>query len=229
MIDYMKSNNLCEGLDTGRDFNYYMTFDGSGYSKTITATGDMYINNASSTLHEAVHAMGIGNIVNENIWLSEGICNYFGRTLGFNDQIAISYIQTLTMIEQGYFDEGAAAGDTQAMLYKEIAENYVCGGGKLDSVNTFNFRLYADVTAKAELELGAYQTLGDAYRIVNKAECTSVGHDLSYEQTSSLILYLVDTYGLNKVLEAYHTQDIESVFGKDYESLKVDWLMYLYK
>ena len=189
----------------------------------------MYINNASSTLHEAVHAMGIGNIVNENIWLSEGICNYFGRTLGFNDQIAISYIQTLTMIEQGYFDEGAAAGDTQAMLYKEIAENYVCGGGKLDSVNTFNFRLYADVTAKAELELGAYQTLGDAYRIVNKAECTSVGHDLSYEQTSSLILYLVDTYGLNKVLEAYHTQDIESVFGKDYESLKVDWLMYLYK
>ena len=30
MIDYLKSNNLNEGLDTERKFNYYMTFDGSG-------------------------------------------------------------------------------------------------------------------------------------------------------------------------------------------------------
>ena len=35
MIDYLKSNNLSEGFDTERKFNYYMTFDGSGYNKTV--------------------------------------------------------------------------------------------------------------------------------------------------------------------------------------------------
>ena len=59
MIDYLKSNNMSEGFDTERKFNYYMTFDGSIYSTTVYSNGNMYINDSYSTLHEAVHAMGI--------------------------------------------------------------------------------------------------------------------------------------------------------------------------
>ena len=46
MIDYLKSNNLNEGLDTERKFNYYMTFDGSGYNKTVYSNGNMYMNDS---------------------------------------------------------------------------------------------------------------------------------------------------------------------------------------
>ena len=226
MIDYLKSNNLSEGFDTERKFNYYMTFDGSGYSKTVYSNGNMYINDSYSTLHEAVHAMGITK--NDNIWLSEGICNYFGKQLGFNDQIAASYIQLLTMAKQGYFDEQANAGKVEYILYKRACDDYIAHGGKLDSVNTFDFRLYTDVNAKIELDTNTYETLGYAYKLVNNTDCNAVGSELSYEQTTSLVLYLVDTYGIEKVLDAYHSQDIASTFGKGYEELKSDWLVHLY-
>ena len=226
MIDYLKSNNLNEGLDTERKFNYYMTFDGSGYNKTVYSNGNMYINDSYSTLHEAVHAMGITK--NDNIWLSEGICNYFGKQLGFNDQIAASYMQLLTMAKQGYFDEQANAGNAQYILYKRVYEDYTTRGGKIDSVDTFDFRLYTDAHARVELDTNTYRTLGEVYKLVNKTDCNAVGNELSYEQATSLILYLVDNYGIEKVLEAYRSQDIENVFGKGYQDLKTDWLAYLY-
>ncbi|MBQ8407874.1 MAG: hypothetical protein IJY39_03325 [Clostridia bacterium] len=224
MIGYMRDNNLSQGLAINRQFNFYMTFDGSGYSKTL-ANGNMYINESYSTLHEAVHALGIAT--KDNIWLSEGICNYFGRSLGFNDQIAASHIQILTMIKQGYFDDLINQGDQSAIQKKAVYDNYINRGGKIDSVETFDFRLYSDVTAKVELDFGSYITLGNAYKTVNKTECNAVGNEISYEQATSLIIYLVDTYGIEKVMEAYQTQNIEAVFGKDYESLKSEWLDYL--
>ena len=226
MIEYLKSNNLSDGFDTDRKFNYYMTFDGSGYNKTVYSNGNMYINDSYSTLHEAVHAMGITK--NDNIWLSEGLCNYFGKTLGFNDQLAASYMQLLTMAKQGYFDEQANAGNAQYILYKRVYEDYTTCGGKIDSVDTFDFRLYTDVNAKVELDANTYKSLGYAYKLVNKTDCNAVGNELSYEQATSLVLFLVDTYGIEKVLDAYHSQDIVATFGKGYEELKSDWLVYLY-
>ena len=226
MIDYLKSNNLNEGLDTERKFNYYMTFDGSGYNKTLYSNGNMYINDSYSTLHEAVHAMGITK--NDNIWLSEGICNYFGKQLGFIDQIAASYIQLLTMAKQGYFDEQANAGNAQYVLYKRVYEDYTTRGGKMDSVDTFDFRLYTDAHARVELDADTYKTLGYVYKLVNKTDCNAVGRELSYEQATSLVLYLIDNYGIEKVLEAYHSQDIKTTYGKGYEDLKANWLAYLY-
>lgn len=227
MIKYMEDNNFNNFFDTKRKFDYYMTFDGSGYSKTVYSNGNMYINDSYSTLHEAVHAMGI--IKNDNIWLSEGICNYFGKALGFNEQIAASYIQILTMAKNGYFDERANAGDKSAILYKKVYETYTNRGGKIDSVDVFDLSLYTDITAEIELETGLYATLGEAYKIVNKKDCKEIGDELSYEQATSLVLYLADTYGIEKVLEAYQTQNIEAVFGKGYEGLKADWLTYLYR
>ena len=225
MIEYLNENAPSEILDTDRDFEFYMTFDGSVYSKTIISTGKMYINDSSSGLHEAVHAMGI--VTYDNIWLSEGLCNYFGKALGFNDQIVLSYIQILTMAKLGYFDERAKAGEEYAKLCISIYEEFVKHGGKLDSVDAFDLRLYYDVAARIELESGNYVTLGEAYSSVNKKECNAVGEELSYDQTTSLIMYLVDNYGIEKLLEAYKTQDVSVTFGKDYEALKAEWLEYL--
>ncbi len=226
MIDHLKNNGLSEGLNTERKFNYYMIFDGSGYNKTLYSNGDMYINDSYYMLHEAVHAMGITK--NDNIWLSEGLCNYFGKSLGFNAQVTASYVQLLTMAKQGYFDEQANVGNTKYVFYKRVYEEYIARGGKIESVNTFDLRLYTDVNAKIELDTNTYETLGYAYKLVNNTDCNAVGSELSYEQATSLVLYLVDTYGIEKVLDAYHSQDIASTFGKGYEELKSDWLVHLY-
>lgn len=225
MINYLKENNLCYGLDTDREFNYYMVFDGSAYNKTIYSNGNMYINDGYSTLHEAVHAMGITK--KDNIWLSEGICNYFGKNLGFHDQIAASNIQILTMAERGYFDDGASTGDESSIRCKEIYERYTSLGGKFDSLDTFDYRLYTDILVKRELETQQYTTIGHVYKLINNIECDTVGEEISYEQATSLVMYLIDIYGIENVLNAYHTQNIVETFGKNYEDLKDDWLIYL--
>ena len=226
MLNYLEENELDEGLDTNREFHYYMLFDGSGYSQTRYPSGNMYINDFSNALHEAVHAMGVTK--KDNIWLSEGLCNYFGKSLGFNDQIAASYMQLLTMAKQGYFDEQANAGNAQYILYKKVYENYTAQGGKMDSVDTFDFRLYTDVNAKVELETDFYNTISDTYKLVNGKKYDGAGAELSYNHATSLVLYLVDTYGIEEVLDAYHSQNIVATFGKGYEELKADWLTYLY-
>ena len=132
------------------------------------------------------------------------------------------------MAKQGYFDEQSNSGNAQYVLYKRVYEDYTTRGGKMDSVDTFDFRLYTDAHARVELDADTYKTLGDVYKIVSKTDCNAVGSELSYEQATSLVIYLVDTYGIEKVLDAYHSQDIEETFGKGYEELKSDWLAYLY-
>ena len=87
--------------------------------------------------------------------------------------------------------------------------------------------MYYDVAARIEFETGNYVTLGEAYKMANKKECNSVGEELSYDQTTSLMMYLVDNYGIEKLREAYKTQDVSGIFGKDYEVLKAEWLEYL--
>ncbi len=227
MIEYMKSQNLGEWFETDRKFDYYMTFDGSGYSKTVYTTGNMYINESNSALHEAVHAMGITK--NDNIWLSEGICNYFGNSLGFNDQIAASYIQMLTMAKQGYFDERAEEGDQTARMYKMLYEQYISAGGEMENTERFDLRLYNDIVARLEYDVFKNATLGEAYVLINKQKCNAIGAELTYAQATSLVTYLVEKCGLKAVLEAYRTQDIAGTLGNPYEELKEEWVTYLKK
>ena len=225
MIAYMRENGFDKGLDTEREFNYYMTFDGSGYSKTVYENGNMVIDDSYSALHEACHAMGITE--KDNIWLSEGLCNYFGKALGFNDQIAASYIQIVSMANAGVFDERAEAGDVSAIRYKAVAKAYAEYGGSLASADAFDLSLFAHLAARTELALGGYPTLGAAYAAVNREECTAIGAELSYDGATSLILYLSDTYGMARVLDAYASQNMEEAFGKDYAAIKAEWLDFL--
>ncbi|MBE6896395.1 MAG: hypothetical protein E7477_04770 [Ruminococcaceae bacterium] len=226
LIDYLKENNLSDGLDTERDFKYYVLFDEKS-SHTSYSSGDMYINNSDITLHEAMHAMGVTTLKNEHIWLSEGICDYFCYDLGFNDLIASRYVQIFQLTEQGYYDEKAESGDPTAVIAKATYVNYLACGGKFDTLDSIDFRLYADVYSRLEFEMGKYTTIGDTFEQLNNKKCPYVGSELSYQQAHSMICYLVDVYGIENVMNAYHTQDLESSFGKDYEALKTDWLTYL--
>ena len=64
----------------------------------------------------------------------------------------------------------------------------------MDSVDTFDFRLYTDVNAKMELDANTYKTLGYTYKLVNKTDCNAIGSELSYEQATSLVLYLYTAF-----------------------------------
>lgn len=225
LAEYLKNNDLDNGLNTDREFHYYVTFDDVGYSVTYYNSGEMYINDFSSALHEAVHAMGITQ--DENIWLSEGLCDYFGKVLGFNAQITAGNMQFLMMAQAGYFDERADAGDPEAIFYKTLAERYIVAGGELNSIDTFDMRLYTDLYAKLELEMELHTTLSDTYMLINQKEYQFIGGELTYTQAASFVAYLVEQFGIEKTLNACLTENIEGAFGMSYDNLKSDWMKYL--
>ena len=235
MIAYLNENGLSEWLETGRHFHYYMTLDSDAPSRTVhNMTRDMFINgfdvSFSSMLHETIHAMGITD--DRNVWLCEGISSYFGYSLGFDEYGSGTYISILTGAAAGYYDQGAAAGDPASVRTKRLYEDYVAHGGTFepigtkDSLRSVDLPLYFDAAARAEFEVPA-STIGDAYRIVNEKEHTGVGAELTYNQATSFVQYLADTYGIEQVMNAYKTQDIEGNLGKDYAGLKAEWLEYL--
>ena len=228
MTAYMDGLGANDLLDTDREFRFYMTLNG-GASKTTPSNGYMYINVGISALHESVHSMGIGLTERRNVWLSEGLCNYFGKQLGFDSLVNSSHLTTMAMIGAGFYDEQAAAGDPTALRYKAMYDTYVSRGGKVTSSQDFDMKLYIDACAKSELEFGEYKSMGDSWKEVNQSVLNSVGAELSYDQATSMIHYLADTYGIDTVLDAYRTQDMTAAFGKDYEALKAEWLEYLYQ
>ena len=227
LIQYLRDHRLDEHLDTERDFRYYVSFEGGSSSRTVAATGEIYLHDSYSALHEAMHAMGVGLKKEKNVWLSEGICVYFGETLGLNKLVTAADLQLLTMTERGYFDARADAGDPSATFYRSVYREYTDRGGQVGSGDAFDLFLYTDVSAMVELEIGSFATLEDAYRTAGGAESDAIGLELSYNQAASLVHYLAETYGIERVFEAYRTQEIETVFGKDYEGLKADWLAYM--
>ena len=228
MAAYMDGLNADDLLDTDREFHFYMTLNG-GASKTTPSNGYMYINIGASALHEAVHSMGIGLTERRNVWLSEGLCNYFGKQLGFDPLVKTNQMVILRMIGAGFYDAQAAAGDQTAIQSKAAYDAYVSRGGSFNSVEEFDIKLYIDVLAKLEFEFGEYKSMGGVWKETNKSELNSIGAELSYDQATSMVHYLVDTYGIDTVLNAYRTQDMTAVFGKDYEDLKAEWLEYLYR
>lgn len=226
MIEYIEGTAFADIVDSDREFNYYIDFSTQGgYSKTVYKTGNMTLRDSYSGLHVAVHAMGIHH--GEELWLSEGICEYFGRIMGFNPQVAAAEIQIMRMTEEGYFDERAQAGDTEAIRCKKLYEIFTALGGSYDSLETFDLGLYYDAVALTDIELGVNDSLDEVYEKVNGGEYNTVGGELSYGQSASLVAYLTDAYGMDKVAEAYRNSDTEGVFGKPYEELKTEWVQYL--
>ena len=111
-------------------------------------------------------------------------------------------------------------------MYKALSERYLATGGLVEGTTEafaeFDYRLFCDLVGGYQFEVGQYETLYQNY-----PELELIGKDLSYAHAGSFVAHLADKYGWTAVLEAYETQDIEGVFGKDYETLKADWLAYL--
>ena len=222
LIKTLEEMGINKYLDKYEGFEYYMTFSNSPLSKTDFQTGKMHINDFSAALHESLHAMGIKS--KENLWLSEGICEYFGKALGFQQQTDAAYIQILSMAGKGAYNELAQNGNKSALRYIKTAEIYKNKGGKYDSLESFDPLLFMDSFAKAEMELNFYSTIQEAYTVGGNDQTKYIGGDMSYSQAGSLVAHLINTYGLEKVFSAYETQDIIGCFEKDQNTLKNEWI-----
>lgn len=225
MIAYLKETLPNARLNTDQTFRFYMTFDGTGLSFTLP-DGRMSINDSYSMLHESLHAMGIHSQRSEYLWLSEGLCNYFGKLLGFNRQYAAANIQILSAIAAGAYEDQAQNGDATAVFYTRLYHAYTEAGGKVSTVDEPDLILLNDLWAVLERSVTGYPfvTIGKAYEMLDGKAYNAAGMELTYAEATSLVCYLVETYGLDTVINAYETQDIQGTFGKSYEELVSLWM-----
>ena len=106
---------------------------------------------------------------------------------------------------------------------------YLQQGGSLDSEDVIDPRLFTDAVAFATMNRDAYGgVLGisielkfQRYYEVSKM----VGKELTDAQAASYVAWLCDTYSMDTVMKKYVNNEKDTALeGKDFETLKGDWL-----
>ncbi len=225
MIEKINELGLSEYFNTERDFHYYMELGDGLISYTTFKDGKMYITDITTSLHEAVHAMGIGS--SQNIWLSEGLCDYFSIGFNFNTMYDSSSFKLLQAFLNGDYDDAIEAGNQVLKNQKRLAQAYVDAGGVLDKNIPIDWRLFSDVASRIHLADGNRNTIGAARDELGGNSTGLIGLELTYNQAASMVFYLADTYGIETVVAACTSDDLLLHFGKTYEELKTEWIAYL--
>ena len=198
---------------------------GSGVSHAYTS-GYIYMKSTQALTHEYVHAVSKFSYgtTGSNTMLSEVVASYFPEMEGLDAMLRRSYYNNLTVPISTYdkvIEQGGASADG-ARYWKRIIENYLAIGGKLDSYEDLDMYLVAQAMAMAVQTggLSMYKTLAETYDYARVFD----GDDLYGDELSAFGYWLIDEYGLKPVLEVWKTNDFYGILGKDYETVKSEWL-----
>lgn len=204
-------------------------------------TGNTITLNKSSVyfdiLHEVVHTFDWNSTLNnDTLWMVEGFAEYLWKLLPLDYQTERRAIfEDLS----GRVNEGDASNfpGTSYWYYLDTEQLeaakawYLAQGGRLETEESIDPRLFADAVAFATMHRNAhsgargipigekYDALVPGFRLADQD-----GMELSYTQASSLIAWLCDTYTLDRVLDVYVNQaEAGQLDGKTYDQLKSDW------
>ena len=209
-------------FDLSGDLKYNVPLQG-GASSTKNSTGIMTINDTYAMLHETVHAVSLYSN-KEALWLSEGMADYLSKGLGFDDLVDQTHYLALFYIEQGMYDSYIAAGETNALRYREIHRLYTERGGTFATPDEVDNLLYIDVFAAAEFAMPHAETIGSVYESLNGKPYEGQGGELTYKQAASFTRYLIDRCGIETVLAVLNDYDrMEELFGASYDALYAAW------
>ena len=209
-------------FDLSGDLKYNVPLQG-GVSSTNHNTKIMTVNDTYAMLHETVHAISRYSGSNA-LWLSEGMADYLGKGLGFDDLVDQTHYLTLFAVEQGMYDSLIAAGEPNALRYREIHRLYTERGGTFAAPEEMDNLLYIDVFAAAEFAMPHAETIGSVYEQLNGKPYEGQGGELTYKQAASFTRYLIGRYGMETVLSVLADSDrMEELFGASYDELCGAW------
>lgn len=207
--------------------NYTMALKG-GHSSTRSSTREMVINSYTNVLHETIHALGL-MATGDNRWLTEGLCEYFGKAQGFDEWLDLGEWMTLKAAASGQLDSAAAKGNVGAVRYKREAERYLALGGNWEVLEDFSMALWLEAKAWCDLQYGAdTESIGAVYADINGRAYTGHGADLTYAQAASLTMYLIERHGIDVVLAVWADYDsFAATFGGSYGEIVAAWQTWL--
>ena len=153
----------------------------------------MTISTYDAMLHQTIHALGLVDRSDAHHWLTEGLCDYFGRVLGFDAWLTTNYHAWLAMVEAGQLAPTIASSPLILRYQREYAEYAAMGGSAATSAD-FSMPLLMHAKARCD------QTDGP----VEFQSVCSLGLDtLSEAEAASLTLYLIQQHGIDAVLTVW--------------------------
>ena len=226
--DFIRDNGLSEHFDLERRVTFHCENLGTGGRSTSNTSGYVDLHSMADAPHEAFHAFTVYNSDDYNRMLCEGLAEYFASASGLNILSTNTYATTCMNAEGGYYSSYAAAGNTTAQRLTAAWETYSAAGGKYDSLENFDDKLYAHFTALYSRDFGSFSTVHDS-----AVDVTGIllppfdGSELTYAESCSFVTWLIDSYDLKTVLDAWQKDDFSGSFGKDYPTLKSEWQTFL--
>ena len=219
IFDYIKinaPNNYSAASKKFKNKIEYYVSDIEAKTRCDCDNKKIYLTDPSEYIHETIHAITLSENATYGAWLCEGVAEYFSRSV--STQLAdINYrfyaAFTLTNLS-GKLKEFVDVVNTK---YENM-------GGKFSDVETFDFALLEEAIGIITLTFPQYksqitfpyatnsirQTYPNAYTDENK---------LTYPEASAFTKYLIDEYGLDKVLQCCLSYNFEKIFGKSFNDI----------
>lgn len=229
---YVKKKNLSYYFNT--DSRVCFHCEGIGRSTTVSytrlSTGMIYMRSRWSLPHEYVHAVSNFSAGNDsNIFLDEVLANYFPYTLELTDMHKKQNYIRFVDAEAGYYEDLIAQGGavaSEAIYFQCLWENYVALGGTYETAEEIDTELFEHAALITGRTSGSSlsSTLYESYLSINPNLSPFEGGELLGDELDLFGSWLIEKYGLLKVLETWRTADFSGTLGEDYETIKAEWM-----
>lgn len=145
--------------------------------------------------------------------MSEGLAEYFSRAVS-------TKICDINYRFYDSFTSTSLSGNLKKFV-DLVNDKYENMGGSFDSIETFNFALMEEAIGLTTILYPQYKsqiTFPYATNSIYQAyKCSHTDENkLTYPEAYVFTKYLIDKYGLDKVLQCCSAYDFEKVFGKAY-------------
>lgn len=205
-------------FDTTRKLIYDLALGGDA-SLTQAGTGSMTVSTYDAMLHQTLHAYGLTDRRDDHHWLTEGLCEYFGKALGYDQWVTSNYHYMAALAAAGRLTSMTA--EVYALRYQREAEAYTAMGGSIADADSFSMPLLLHAKARCD------QLYGEP----PYPQVCCLGMDtLTEAEAASLTMYLIDRHGIDAVLAVWADYDsFASAFGGSLDDIMAAWQAWLAK
>ncbi len=177
----------------------------------------IYLLDPSEYIHETMHAVTLSEDPKDGAWLGEGVAEYLSRYVsdhisGFNDRFYLSFTSTDL---SGSIKEFA---DTVKQRYDQM-------GGQWTDPETFDFALMEEAIGITTILSPGYKSkIAFPYATTPISQSSQTaskkdGNKLTYPEAYAFTKYLIDEFGLGKVLLCCISYDFEEIFEASFDEI----------
>lgn len=199
-------------------------FISSRESGTETDVNDrkIYLRDPSEYVHETMHILTLNENRLEGAWLAEGVAEFFSREV-CDIPGDISY-----RMYYSFTDE--YVGSNLENFVQDVKSKFEELGGVFIDFDSFKFYLLEQAIAYTTLLTPEYKSsINFPYATTSVGDMrywpsSYPGNELTYPESYLFVKYLIDTYGVDKVLACCLDYDFDIIFNQPYDVVYSDFI-----